>query len=197
VWTVGKWTRLQSIWAAVFTVGAAGAELSGPLGQKWLTLAGCIAAVVGAIGSVVFLTGRSRIEGLVEDVELVRRLRIPVTAVADLDPCDIGVAPAASTAESTERVPTYVVRLADEAIASALRDAALGVGKWLVVVEGPSKVGKSRSLIHALGTCPQTRGLVNGHLEVAVFGQEKSPPPCGGWGSVQGRSPRLFRCFMR
>ncbi|WP_429420077.1 tetratricopeptide repeat protein [Nocardia sp. GAS34] len=47
----------------------------------------------------------------------------------------------------------------DDTLVAAVHDAVIGSGEWLVVVEGPSKVGKSRTLLHALQTCHDTRTL--------------------------------------
>ena len=50
-------------------------------------------------------------------------------------------------------VPEYVPREIDHELRAALAAAFDGSGAWLVVVEGPSKVGKSRTLFEALTRC--------------------------------------------
>ncbi len=47
-------------------------------------------------------------------------------------------------------IPAYVERAIDVDLRGALEAAVCGEGPWLVVVSGPSKVGKSRTLFEAL-----------------------------------------------
>jgi tetratricopeptide (TPR) repeat protein len=78
-------------------------------------------------------------------------LRIKVIRVSAADPTKIGVDPAPEQeilAGGT--VPTYLPRKADAELRAAIEAARTGQGPSLVVVIGPSKVGKSRTLFEAL-----------------------------------------------
>jgi hypothetical protein len=68
-----------------------------------------------------------------------------------IDPITIGVDGAVDqTLLSGGGVPDYVPRTADAALLAALAAAVDGREPWIVLVMGPSKVGKSRSLFQAL-----------------------------------------------
>jgi hypothetical protein len=87
------------------------------------------------------------------------RRRAPVTPAEQIDPTKIGVDAAAQDILSGGDVPTYVARDVDEDLRAALAAAFDGRGRWLVVVMGPSKVGKSRALFEAVTHCAEGRKL--------------------------------------
>ena len=76
--------------------------------------------------------------------------RAPVAAVSQLDPTQIGVDRAAQDILPGGEVPEYVARDVDDELRAAVAAALDGSGRWLVVVIGPSKVGKSRALFEAV-----------------------------------------------
>jgi tetratricopeptide (TPR) repeat protein len=75
---------------------------------------------------------------------------VSVAAVNRIDPTMIGVDAATPTPFSPGPVPTYIDRNIDTDLRAAVADGLHGRGQWLVVVLGPSKVGKSRTLFEAL-----------------------------------------------
>ena len=82
-----------------------------------------------------------------------RRLRIAIKRVAEVDPTLVGVDRAEQTILPGAGVPAYQLRTVDRDLVAALGAALDGSGPWMVVVEGRSKVGKSRSLFEALLAC--------------------------------------------
>ena len=102
-----------------------------------------VAAVVG-LGAVVAQSWATR------TLPAEPFLRIPIAAVARADPTAIGVDPAAQTVLAGGRRPDYLPRMIDAGLRAALVAAMDGLGPWLVVVTGRSKVGKSRTLFEAL-----------------------------------------------
>src|SRR5262249_40685485 len=71
----------------------------------------------------------------------------------------VGVDPAAQTILSGGLVPAYVRRNVDAELREAIGAELRGAGPWLVVVIGPTKVGKSRALFEALRICAPPDGL--------------------------------------
>lgn len=151
--TVGDWLRRERVLAAVLAAAAAIAALAKPVGVDWLLIVALAIAAVGALARVLIAIKQGGIERSRERVELDRRLRIPIRVVTDLDPRAIGVDPAAQTVLPGGETPDYVPRLADEAVRRAIESAIDGDDRWLIVVCGPSKVGKSRTLFEALRGC--------------------------------------------
>jgi hypothetical protein len=147
--TLGAWARREAVLLSCLAAAAALAGLSGPLGIPWLAVVVTIVAVVGALAKVLISVGRARLEGQRERAESGRRLRVPVSSISEVDPTLIGVDPAAQTILDGDTVPRYVRRDVDGALDNAVA-AALSGGRWLVVVVGGSKVGKSRTLYEAL-----------------------------------------------
>ncbi len=92
-----------------------------------------------------------------ERAELQRQA--PVAAVEQIDPTQIGIDRAAQDILPGGEVPEYVPRDVDGDIRAAIDAALDGSGGWLVVVEGPSKVGKSRAFFEAVTRCAQGRKL--------------------------------------
>jgi tetratricopeptide (TPR) repeat protein len=78
------------------------------------------------------------------------RRRVKIAPVASIDPLSIGVDRAEQALVRGGDVPDYLPRAADRALREAVATALGGGEPWIVVVTGPSKAGKSRSLFEAL-----------------------------------------------
>lgn len=155
--TAGAWTRRDTLLTAAAAVAAAAAALSEPLGVPWLKTAGLVAAVVFALALLVVKVGKGRLEAGRERAEADRRLRVPVAPVERVDPTAIGVERAAQTVLPGGERPVYLPRDRDAELRAGIGAALAGTGRWLVVVAGPSKVGKSRTLFEAVGATPDLR----------------------------------------
>ena len=151
--TVGDWLRRERVLTAVLAVAAAVAALAKPLDLDWLLIVALAVAVGGAFARIVIEIMRGRLERSQEQADMDRRVRTGFKALADLDPRAIGVDPAAQTVLPGAETPEYVPRLADETLRRAIDAAIDGDDRWLVIVCGPSKVGKSRTLFEALRGC--------------------------------------------
>ncbi|MGH3833462.1 MAG: hypothetical protein ACRDRS_24010 [Pseudonocardiaceae bacterium] len=138
---------------------AAIALVAGPLGVAWLRIVGVIIAVVGACARVGIAVQRARLEGKREEAEFAGRCRVAVKPIGETDPTLIGVDPAAQTILAGGVVPDYVGRTVDEVLRKAVAAALDGSGRWLLVVVGGSKVGKSRTLFEALRESAPVGGL--------------------------------------
>jgi hypothetical protein len=77
---------------------------------------------------------------------LVGSPQVPVGPISEIDPTMIGVNKAAQRVLPGGAIPDYIERVIDAELHGALGAAVRGEGPWLVVVTGPSKVGKSRTL---------------------------------------------------
>jgi hypothetical protein len=139
--TLATWTRREAVLVAALAVAAGAAALAGPPHAPWLVVAGVAVAAVGAVARGVTAVARARLEGRVERAEWMRRLRVPVAPVGEVDPTLVGVDPAAQAILTGGPVPAYVGREVDavarEAVAAGLR----GAGPWLVAVVGPPRPG--------------------------------------------------------
>jgi hypothetical protein len=82
-------------------------------------------------------------------------LRVRVALVSDVNPIDIGVAAATQDVLDGDRTPEYQPRDVDALIDEAVLNAVTARGDWIVVVEGDSTVGKSRTLFEALRRCEE------------------------------------------
>ena len=151
--TLGGWNRRKSVLAACLAAAAALAALAVPLKLPWLGVAGLVVAAVGAMASLVISTEQARLEGKRERAELDRRVKVPVAPITEIDPTQIGVDPAATQTMLGGTVPEYVGREIDAELGKAIEAALTGAGSWMLVVDGPSKVGKSRTLFEALSQC--------------------------------------------
>lgn len=141
--------------AAVVAAAGAIAALAPVLGKAWLLLVALAIAALAGLARIVMAIGQGRVERAQEESELAQRLRVPIGAVTAIDPTDIGVDPAAQTVLGGGTKPDYVTRTVDEALVRAINGALTGSDRWLIVVAGPSKVGKSRSLFEALRRHPE------------------------------------------
>jgi len=138
---------------AVLGVAAAAAALANPLGLRWLFVVALAVALLGAIARVLIVIQQERVAGVRETVALKRRLRVPETVISEVNPQRVGIDPAAQSVLPGGSIPQYVPRLVDETIRRAIEDAVDGSDPWIIVVSGPSKVGKSRTLFEALQSC--------------------------------------------
>jgi tetratricopeptide (TPR) repeat protein/methylmalonyl-CoA mutase cobalamin-binding subunit len=151
--TVAAWVRRERLLASVLAVAAAAAALSGPLGIKWLLIAALVVAAIGGVARIVIVAQQGRLERDAETAELSRRLRVPVRTIGEIDPHDLGVEPAAQQVLKGGESPEYVPRGVDDTLREAIDRAVDNAGRWIVVVSGPSKAGKTRTLVEALLHC--------------------------------------------
>jgi hypothetical protein len=157
--TAGALARREAILVAGLGAGAAIVALGVSLGATWLSVVGLAIAVGGALARMGIAAQRARTESTREHTESQRLLRVPVASVAEVDPLGIGVDRAEQTILPGEGTPMYVVRNADARLRDAIAAGLAGSGPWIVVVQGPSKVGKSRSVFEALRTCSRDAPL--------------------------------------
>ena len=143
--------REKPLAALAALVTAVGSVLTA-LGETDLAIyAGIALVVVGVLGLAVAIAGliAAEREGR---AEAKRRFRTQIAPIDEVSPIDVGVDRADQTMlpEAEAKVPVYQPRTIDDqldvAIAASLEDG----DEWLVIVHGPSKVGKSRSLFEAL-----------------------------------------------
>ena len=113
----------------------------------------------------------------------------PASAVEEIDATQIGVDPAAQDILPGGEVPEYVERDVDRQVHEALEAALSGTGRWLVVVEGPSKVGKSRTLFEGLKRCAHGREL---DLVAPIDGQALIRLVASGDGSTDAKHTVLW-----
>lgn len=155
--TVEGWNRRKTGLGAVLTLVVAVGALADPLHRPWLKVFGLVVAAVIGVASLALEVAKGRLEGKREGAERARRFM--VAPVARIDPTQIGVDAAAPTALG-QGVPDYVARDVDADLRTAVEAALNGGGDWLLVVAGPSKVGKSRTLFQALASCSKVEQLV-------------------------------------
>jgi tetratricopeptide (TPR) repeat protein len=153
------WARREAVLVSCLVAAAALAGLSVPLGVPWLAVAGVIVAAAGGLSRLVMSVQRARLESRRERLESARQLRVPVAPITEVDPTLIGVDLAAQTVLPGGELPDYIGREVDAALRDAVAAALDGRGRWLVVVVGGTKVGKSRTLFEALGRCSRAREL--------------------------------------
>jgi tetratricopeptide (TPR) repeat protein len=156
--TLGGWNRRKTVLAACLATAAALAALAVPLKLPWLGVAGLVVAAVGAVASLVIITVQARLESKRERAELDRRVKVPVAPITEIDPIQIGVDPAATQTLLGGAVPEYVGREVDAELRTEI-EAALTGDRWMLVVVGASKVGKSRSLFEGLSACSAAQRL--------------------------------------
>jgi tetratricopeptide (TPR) repeat protein len=140
---------MLTTWLAVV---AAVTALGDPLKRPWLVLVGLIVAAVGSLGILLIDAQKARLESKRERAELDRRFKVPVVPITQIEPTQIGVDPAATKTVLGETVPEYVRREIDAELRGAI-EAALTGERWMLVLVGASKVGKSRTLYEALSAC--------------------------------------------
>jgi tetratricopeptide (TPR) repeat protein len=134
---------LLTAWGAACTGGAGIAVLLG------VTAAEAGAAVVVFVVGVAAALLVTREAGLERDEDLVDLVRLPIGAVGDLDAYDAGAAPEspealAFIASGAER--RYIERDIDHRLGACITDALDSEKTRLIVIAGPSKAGKTRTL---------------------------------------------------
>lgn len=158
--TPTAWGRRERLIALSISALVAVGALAPLLGWPGVPIAIAAAIVVAAAWRSWAAFRKTSIEDALEQAELDRRLRIPISPVRRVDPTRIGVDPASQDILPGGEVPAYLPRDVDRRLDDALAQALDGDGRWMVVLCGPSKVGKSRSLYEAL----RRRDLKNGDL---------------------------------
>ncbi len=138
------------ILGSLLVLCAAIAHLAHPFGAPGLDAAATVAAAAGALALVVIALQRAELEGKIDKTKSAQRLLVRVDAVTQIDPTEVGVDRAEQGILPGGGVPAYVPRAADHALRGAVAGALDGSGPWIIVVHGPSKVGKSRSLFEAV-----------------------------------------------
>jgi hypothetical protein len=118
--TLAAWTRREAVLVATVAVAAGVVALAKPLHAPWLFVAGAAVGVIGALVRWVIAVSRARLEGRQEKVESVRRLRVAVAPVGEIDPTVVGVDPAVQTILPGEQVPAYVGRDVDAVLQEAV-----------------------------------------------------------------------------
>ena len=183
--TLGEWTRREAVLVSALATGAATATLSVPLDLPWLAVAGLVVAALGAVARLVIALRRAGLEREREQTASARRLRVAIAPIAQIDPTLIGVDRAEQRILPGEGRPAYVQRTADRDLIAAVTDAVDGSGPWMVVVHGPSKSGKSRSLFEALLVCSRTTAVeLVAPVDAAALRSLLTP----------GEEPRLGAC---
>ena len=160
--TPGAWARRERLLLTWLAMAVALVALAGPLHAAWLRLVGALVGVAGAFARAVIAGRVARIEREQEGVELDERLLVPIAPVEAIDPTRIGVDAASQTILAGGEVPAYQARDIDQDLRAAVAAAFDGSGRWLVVVTGRSKVGKSRALFEAL------RAVAGAHAELVA-----------------------------
>jgi tetratricopeptide (TPR) repeat protein len=158
--TTAGWARREALVLSALGAAAALITLGVAAGLKELKVGGLIVAVAGALVRFGIAARKARIEAEVERTKLDERCTAPIAPVDEVDPLRIGVEAATQTIITGGSLPDYVPRSADDPLRSAIVAALSGAGPWMVVVQGPSKVGKSRSLFEALRACAAEALLV-------------------------------------
>jgi tetratricopeptide (TPR) repeat protein len=187
----GAWGRrekvLSSLTALFVALGVVAALLS-------KTLAGVVGAGAALFGilTVVIVFVRVHLEKRREQAEKLRLTRVPIAGIGSVKPTDVGVDQAAETILNGEDLPEYLPRKVDKELLGALEAGLNGNGRWIVLVVGPPKVGKSRTLFEALRRCSaMTDGRelefvapVDGDAAKSLLAQ------------TQARAPKGERCVL-
>ena len=145
--------RNAGAFAAIFAL-LAGGGLAGVIPKALAVVAGGLAAA-GLIAAWLFYVEARKAGQKATEQEGERQIaevgrHAPVFEIGQVDPTQIGVDRAAQDILPGGALPEYVSRSIDAELREAIAAAFDGSGSWLVVVDGPSKVGKSRALFEAL-----------------------------------------------
>ncbi len=147
------WARREAPLVTVVSATGTLATLFGILGWTELLIGVLCIGAVAAVVCIVVQIARSRAEGKQDREASERLVRVPVAPVHRIAATAIGVDPAAlRILPGKGDIPTYVPRSVDASLNAAVRSALDGNRdeKWIVVVHGPPKVGKSRTLYESL-----------------------------------------------
>ncbi|HXS47356.1 MAG TPA: hypothetical protein VN756_07825, partial [Solirubrobacterales bacterium] len=148
--TLEKWVRREAWLVAFLGVMTAIATLSAIVGWTAVWIAAAALGVAGAAGRLAIRFRRTQLEDEREQTVLDRRVRTAAAPVQEIRATEIGVDRAAQSILPGGETPVYLPREVDRQVQEALESALDGTGPSLVVVHGPSKVGKSRTLYEAL-----------------------------------------------
>lgn len=155
--SLGELVRREGLLASLLAVCAVVIAGGVALRLPQLSAVGAVVAVAGSLVKAVLEHESMKVERRQETVKARRHLLTPVVAVAEIDPTEIGVDPAVQVVLPGGQVvlpggqrPEYVGRSKDAELSEALSAAVTEDGPRVVVVRGPSKVGKSRSMFEAL-----------------------------------------------
>jgi tetratricopeptide (TPR) repeat protein len=145
------WRRWKEFAAALLGAGGSLAVVLGILGQPVASVVSLVVAIAGAAVPLVIAFGLRSADARRETFELDDRLLAPIAPVPEVNAIEIGVDPAAREETHLDTdLPDYLWRNADEELDGALQEALDGSGRWIVVIHGLSKVGKSRTLFEGL-----------------------------------------------
>lgn len=155
--------KLAAALATIFAA-LAGAGFAGLLPNLVAVIAACLAlsALIAALVFNVVKVRNARAEAANAEGEHERAAlgrRATAGAADQVDPTTLGVSAAAQDILPGGEVPEYVARAVDGELRTALEAGLDGSGRWLILVIGPSKVGKSRALFEAVQHCAQGRRL--------------------------------------
>ncbi len=148
--TLEKWVRREALLVTFLGVLTAIATLSAIVGWTAVWVAAVGLGIAGAASRFAIRLRRTQLEDEREQAALDRRVRTAVAPIQAIPATEIGVDPAAQDMLPGGETPDYLPRAVDPQVEVALERALDGSGPWLVVVHGPSKVGKSRTLYEAL-----------------------------------------------
>lgn len=147
-------TRLALTVAAVALFTAIG-SLAEAAGMKTLWIGSAIIFILGSL-TVLWFTVRAELHSLrearrstLERLVTTKPGREHVPILSDLTPYDLG---ADEVGDGSEEAADYLPRDVDDDIRRALAEASMAEKPRMVVVSGPSKSGKSRTLYEAART---------------------------------------------
>jgi tetratricopeptide (TPR) repeat protein len=148
---VEAWERRKGLVIALAGLGAALTPVLALLGGGVASLASLGAGLLGAALTLAVEMGRSGAARRREEAKLYEQSHVDVQPVDQVDPIAIGVDPASrEVTRLAGDLPDYLRRDADGEVDEALGGALDNTGRWMVVVYGLPKVGKSRTLFEAL-----------------------------------------------
>ena len=151
-------------WAAVFVPLGALAILVNVL---WLRFVIAVFAVLGAVAVAILTTREQSAEAREEEEAAAReraeRLRVPIRPLGQVSPYEVGVDPEEISVGDGSHSAPYVPRERDEQLRQTLTQARERSEPSLIVVSGPSKAGKSRTLFAAASAVLSDAVLIAPH----------------------------------
>ena len=150
--TVEAWGRRKELAAALLSVaGTVAAVVFGILGMPVPAVVSLGLGILGAAVTTVIELRLASAKKRRENVLLEDQRRVDILPIDKIDPTEIGIDAAAREETGLDvDVPDYLPRDADGELHDALSGALDGTGRWIVVVYGRPKVGKSRTLFEGL-----------------------------------------------
>lgn len=178
-----SWRRLRTQIAAWIGAIAALIALLIALGVDDLEWVVPGVTLVGALMGAVLLSREAIAE---REEEVLALLRMPIRRVAEFDARDVGTAPEAPEALAAlgAAEDLYLPRELDDELDLALAEAVDGEGPSFVVVSGPSKAGKTRTLFEAVRrtmpaaalVVPRSAGAIQGLVKPGVLPVSEDRP---------------------